>query len=79
MVGYFNTYYFDTSEVQQSLYDYLGYSAANYSIDGIIGDLHEWALTHDCGVRSIKDVDPDTFRDILNRRELTEDNICKED
>lgn len=71
MTGYF----FDTTTVQESLYDYLGGWSIYYSIDGIIGDLHEWALVNDCKVTTIDDVNYDVFHDILMRRDLTnEDN-----
>lgn len=72
-------YHFDTTSVQQSLYDYLGGWAGDYSIDGIIGDLHEYAFQNGLNVTSIDDFEYEVFIDILNRRELTEDNICKED
>ena len=72
-------YYFDTASVQQSLYDYLGEFAGDYSIDGIMGALHDYAFQNDRNVTSIDDFECEVFLGILKRCELTEDDICKED
>lgn len=65
--------YFDRDNITEQVREYLEGWTMYYDVPGIVDELSEYTAEDGGHIQSIDDVDPDDFKDILQRHDMTEE------